>query len=276
VPDIVEAAILGIVQGLTEFLPISSTGHLVIVEKALGISQDEFGLPFDAAIHLGTLAAVLVYFRGTMRQLVSGWFQSLRRRDWQATPHSRLAWLLLLGTVPAGIAGLALESTAEDAFRSPALVAAMLIVFCLPLLAAERWGRRQRDALNVTPVDALVIGVAQGVALIPGVSRSGITISAGMLGGFRRDEAAVFAFLLSAPVIALAGGKQVFDIVTGADDAGRDYAVYGVGLLTAAVVGYAAIAFLLRFLRVRSLAAFIVYRVGLGALVLALAAAGQI
>jgi undecaprenyl-diphosphatase len=275
VEEILEAAILGIVQGLTEFLPISSTGHLVLTSDLLGIDDKKFGLQFDAAIHLGTLAAVLVYFRTTVLSLIGAWFASLPARDWQHTPESRLAWLLVLGTIPAGIAGIALESTVEDQLRDPAIVAAMLILFCVPMLLAERYGSRTRDVTSTGPIDALIIGAAQAVALIPGVSRSGITISTGMFAGFKREEAATFAFLLSAPIIAAAGGKQVFDLLRGHDDGtSAGIGVYAVGLVTAAIVGYAAVAFLLRFLRTNSLHFFVHYRIALGLLVLALVVAG--
>jgi undecaprenyl-diphosphatase len=280
VSELLEAAILGVIQGLTEFLPISSTGHLILAEEALGISEDEFGLRFDAAIHLGTLSAVLIYFRVTMLALVRAWFESVGQRNWRFSRDSRLAWLLLLGTIPAGLAGLAIEDTAESTFRSPELVAAMLILFCAPMLLAEWVARRQsvkRNLDSVTPADAVLLGVAQSIALIPGVSRSGITISAGMLRGFQREEAAAFAFLLSAPIIAAAGGKQLFDIATGEDGgAGADLGVYAVGLVTAGIVGYAAIAFLLRYLRTNSLNVFIAYRLVLGVTVLGLVAAGAL
>jgi undecaprenyl-diphosphatase len=292
VPDVLEAAILGIVQGITEFLPVSSTGHLIITEEVLGISQDQFGLRFDAAIHLGTLVAVIVYFRSTWLTLGVAWFQSLALRDWRVTANSRLAWLLLLGTIPAGLIGFVIESTAEDTFRSPALVGVMLIVFCLPLILAERLSQPRlaptgpatsiesephpaREIRSARPFDALLLGLAQSVALIPGVSRSGITIAAGMLRGFRRDEAAAFTFLLSAPIIAAAGGKQLFDIARGeGDGTGADLAVYAAGLFTAGAVGYAAIAFLLRYLRTNSLYIFVAYRIVLGVTVLTLVAAG--
>lgn len=274
--DLLEAAILGVVQGLTEFLPISSTGHLILTEAALGIKQDEFGLQFDAAIHLGTLAAVLVYFRGLIASLVAGWLVSVRERDWDRSGDSTLAWLILLGTVPAAIAGYLLESSAEDAFRSPPLVAAMLLLFCIPMVLAERSGPHSRD-LNggAGPGDAVRMGVAQSVALIPGVSRSGITISAGMLGGLSRESAAVFTFLLSGPIIAAAGGKQLFDAL-GDNSGGANAGVIAIGMVTAGVVGYAAIAFLLRFLRTNSLYPFVVYRVLLAAVVLAAVAAGAL
>jgi undecaprenyl-diphosphatase len=268
-----EALVLGIVQGLTEFLPISSTGHLILVEEALGISQDKFGLPFDAAIHLGTLAAVLVYFRDTVRRLVLAWFRSVAARDLRVSPDAKLAWLLVAGTIPAAIAGVLIEDTAESELRDPALVGAMLIVFCLPMLVAERAARGDRGVPAAGLRDALLLGFAQSVALIPGVSRSGITISAGMLAGFRREEAATFAFLLSAPVIAGAGGKQLFDAVR-EDASGVGLEVYAVGLLAAAIVGYSAVAFLMRYLRVGSLLPFVAYRVVLGVTVLGLVAAG--
>jgi undecaprenyl-diphosphatase len=277
VEDLLEAAILGVVQGLTEFLPISSTGHLVLTEKLLGIDEARFGLQFDAAIHLGTLAAVLVYFRVVILRLAGAWFLSIQARDPGLNLDSRLAWLLLLGTIPAGIAGLLIENYAEDHLRSPELVAAMLILFCLPILLAERLGKQQRGIGSATPFDALLLGAAQSIALIPGVSRSGITISAAMFAGFKREEAAVFAFLLSAPIIAAAGGKQVFDLVRGVDDGpSASIGVYVVGLITAALIGYAAVAFLLRFLRGNPLYAFVAYRIILGLTVLGLVAAGEL
>jgi undecaprenyl-diphosphatase len=276
VEDLLEAAILGVVQGLTEFLPISSTGHLVLTEKLLGIDEARFGLQFDAAIHLGTLAAVLVYFRVVILRLAGAWFLSIQARDPGFNLDSRLAWLLLLGTIPAGIAGLLIEDYAEDHLRSPELVATMLILFCLPILLAERLGKQQRGIASATPFDALLLGVAQSIALIPGVSRSGITISAAMFAGFKREEAAVFAFLLSAPIIAAAGGKQVFDLIRGDDGPSASIGVYVVGLVTAALVGYAAVAFLLRFLRGNPLYAFVAYRIILGVTVLGLVAAGEL
>ena len=275
--EVLEAIILGVVQGLTEFLPISSTGHLILSEKALGISGDEFCLRFDAAIHLGTLTAVLIYFRALIGNLIVAWISSIKARQWDASHESKLAWLLLLGTIPAGIAGYFLESTAEDAFREPLLVGVMLILFSAPMAIAERIGRQDRTLESIGPKDALVMGIAQSVALIPGVSRSGITISAGMASGFKRDEAAVFVFLLSAPVIAAAGGKQIFDVLRGeAGSSGleNEILVYGAGLITAAIVGYIAVAFLLRYLRFNTLRIFIIYRLIMGALVIALAAAG--
>jgi len=273
VAELLEALVLGIVQGLTEFLPISSTGHLILTQELLGISEDQFGLQFDAAIHLGTLAAVLIYFRTMVRNLMVAWIHSLRSRDWRVTTDARLAWLLVVGTIPAAIAGFLIEDTAESELRDPALVGVTLIVFSLPMLAAEHWRHGNRDVTTVRIWDALLIGVAQSFALIPGVSRSGMTISTGMLDGFRREEAATFAFLLSAPVIAGAGGKQLLDALRD-DTTGAGWDVYAVGLITAAVVGYAAVAFLMRYLRVGSLLPFVAYRVLMGLAVLGLVAGG--
>jgi undecaprenyl-diphosphatase len=277
VDEFLEAALLGIVQGLTEFLPISSTGHLILISEILGIDDEKFGLRFDASIHLGTLAAVLVYFRVMVLRLTGAWWGSVRARDWQHTPDARLAWLIVLGTIPAAIAGVLLESWVEDELRDPAVVGAMLILFSVPMVLAERYGSRTRGIGETGPVDAFGIGVAQAMALIPGVSRSGITISAGMFAGFKREEAATFAFLLSAPIIAAAGSKQILDVIRG-EEAGAAVGldVYLVGLLTAGIVGYAAVAFLLRFLRTNTLYPFVYYRVVLGVIVLVLVAAGAL
>ena len=213
--ELLEALVLGVVQGLTEFLPISSTGHLILAQEVLGISEDKFGLQFDAAIHLGTLTAVLFYFHERVRLLIVAWLASVAARDWRVSPDATLAWLLVIGTIPAALAGFLIEDTAESELRDPAIVGAMLLAFCLPLIAAEAKGPGERRVTDGGVKDAILLGLAQSVALIPGVSRSGITISTGMLAGFRREEAATFAFLLSVPVIAGAGGKQLFDALRG-------------------------------------------------------------
>jgi undecaprenyl-diphosphatase len=275
VSDLLKALVLGVVQGLTEFLPVSSTGHLVVFEEALNVDEARFGLAFDAAIHLGTLAAVVVYFRATFLALVRGAFRSLAARRWDVTAESRLAWLLVAGTVPAGIAGLLLEGVIEDAFRRPALVGAMLVVFSGALVLAERLRWREGAVGDIRFADTLVVGLAQAVALVPGVSRSGITISAGMLRGLRREEAARFAFLLSGPVIALAGADQLARIIAGSAAAGDSRLdVFLAGGAAAAVVGFAAVAFLSHFLRANSLYPFVAYRLAAGALVIALVVAG--
>ncbi len=266
IEDLLKAAILGIVQGLTEFLPVSSTGHLILVEKILGVDQDTYGLSFDAALHLGTLLALLVFFGTAWLRLAGGALRPVTSRS-MSDPEGRLAWLIVLGTIPAGILGFALESKVEDAFRSPFLVATMLIAFSAVFLLAESLASRTRTISDLTWVDSVTIGFAQAVALVPGISRSGSTICAGLFRGMERQDAARFAFLLSAPIIAGAGGKQLLHVAKQVSDGklgGDDVAFFAIGFIFAAIVGYASIAFLMRFLMTNSLRPFVYYRVGLG------------
>lgn len=270
-PDLLKAALLGMVQGLTEFLPVSSTGHLVLLEDWLGVSQDRFGLTFDAAIHLGTLAAILVYFWPLVAALAVAWARSVRSLRWDARSDSRLAWLIVIGSAPAAVLGFLFEDVVEDELREPVIVAVTLILFSGVLLLAERLGEKQRDATRLGVAGALFVGFAQAVALIPGVSRSGITISAGLFAKLKRQQAALFAFLLSAPIIAGAGLKQLFDVVDelrGGLLDGEDLAFFLTGLALAAVTGYLTIRFLLAFLREHSLYPFVAYRVTLGVVIL--------
>jgi undecaprenyl-diphosphatase len=272
IEDALKAAALGVIQGLTEFLPVSSTGHLVLAEKAMGVSQDRYGLSFDAALHLGTLLAVLAFFGTTWIRLFTGGLRTLRERSLRDA-EGRLAWLIVLGTIPAAVAGAFLETTIEDAFREPLLVAVMLIVFSAVFVVAEARGRQRRDTSQLGWADAAIIGVAQAVALVPGVSRSGATISAGLLRDMERREAATFAFLLSAPVIAGAGLKQLASVVRDFADGtlhGEDAVFFATGFICSAVVGWFTIRFLLRYLTTNSLRAFVVYRVGLGLAVIAI------
>jgi undecaprenyl-diphosphatase len=269
-PELLKAAILGTVQGLTEFLPVSSTGHLILLEKALDVNQDTFGLTFDAALHLGTLLSILFVLRQDILRLAAAW---LRRLEGNA--DARLAWLIILATAPAAILGLLLESAVEDAFRRPVLVASMLIAFSAVLVLAERLGSKQRSMADLRVPGALFIGFMQAVALVPGVSRSGSTISAGLFTGLERRQAAIFAFLLSAPVIAGAGLKKVYDIFSesraGTLDA-ADLRFFAVGFVLSAIWGAVAIAFLLRYLQRGSLYVFVWYRVALGLTVLGIVA----
>ena len=270
--DLIKAAILGTVQGITEFLPVSSTGHLILVEDLLNVDQDRYGLPFDAALHLGTLVSVLCFFGMRWVRLAQGGLRVLRERS-LADDEGRLAWLLVIGTIPAAVIGLALEDLAEDAFRSMVLVASMLIAFSAVFILAEAFGRRQRAMTDMSWKDAVIVGFAQALALVPGVSRSGATISAGLFRDVERREAASFAFLLSAPIIAGAGLKQSAGVVRDFADGrlgGEDAAFFAVGFAVAAIVGYASMKFLLHFLSSHRLNAFAAYRVGLGLLVFAM------
>jgi undecaprenyl-diphosphatase len=271
-PDLLKAAILGIVQGLTEFLPVSSTGHLVLLEEGLHVSQDKFGLTFDAAIHLGTLLAILVYFWTTVVRLLKGWLGSIRARRWDCDADARLAWLIIIGTVPAAVIGFLFENTVEEKLRDPVVVATMLILFSGALILAELWGKKRLQASQLGVPGALLIGLAQAVALIPGVSRSGITISAGLFARLERQQAAAFAFLLSAPIVAGAGLKRLYDVAKEIRDGlltWDDLGFFAVGFTLAAATGYLTIRFFLAFLRDHSLYPFVVYRVLVGAMLLA-------
>lgn len=272
IQDLLEAAVLGTVQGLTEFLPVSSTGHLIIFEELLGVDQDKYGLTFDAALHLGTLLALLWFFGHRWIDLAAGAVRAVRERSF-ADAEGRLAWLVVLGTIPAAVLGFAFEDQIEDAFREPALVGMMLIAFSGIFVWAEAVSKRVRTSADIGWFDALFVGVAQAVALVPGVSRSGATISAGLFRDLQRPEAATFAFLLSAPVIAGAGLSKLVEAAGDVADGelgGSDLAFFAVGFAFAAVVGYLSIRFLLRFLATNSLMPFVYYRVAVGVLVLAL------
>ena len=266
-----EAIVLGVVQGLTEFLPISSTGHLRVVPAFLG--WEDPGAAFTAVTQLGTMAAVLLYFRADLWRIARAWTRGLRDPAVRSTLDSRLGWYLIAGTIPIGIFGFAFSNTIENGARDLYVIGSMLIVFGLVLLAAERVGRRERDVDSITTRDGLVIGAAQALALVPGVSRSGATISAGLFLGLDRPAAARFSFLLSVPAVVLSGLFELRDI---SGEGGASAGATALATLLAFVVGYASIAFLLRFLVRHSTAVFVGYRLVLGAVVLALAGAGVI
>jgi undecaprenyl-diphosphatase len=250
-----DAALLGLVQGITEFLPISSTAHLRIVPALLG--RPDPGAAFTAVLQLGTLVAVIGFFLGDLLGMLRAVLDPARRRG----PEARRLVYLVVGTVPIAVAGLALRHAVEGPLRTlPVIATALIVVGVLMAVVERRAGqRREMDALSLR--DAVLVGLAQALALIPGVSRSGITLVAGMALGLRRDAAARFSFLLSVPAVAAAG---VFELpkVLHAQGVGRPALL--VGLLVAAASGYASIAWLLRFLRNRPTTVFVVYRVGLG------------
>ncbi len=265
---LLQAAIMGIVQGLTEFLPISSSGHLVIVPALLGW-DDPFitSLAFSVMLHIGTLVALLVYFREDWLRLVPAGFATIRDRSFADDPDRRLAWLIAVTTIPAIVAGILFGDTFETAVRTPQLVAVMLLIGAAILwLADRRPGDRGMGSLGF-PV-AFGIGLAQAVALIPGISRSGISISAGRFAGLDRTSAARFSFLMAAPVTALAAVYEGSKLVRG--DAGVTVAVgpLVVGMLAALISGLLAIHFLLRWLAGHSLDIFVLYRLVLAAIVL--------
>jgi undecaprenyl-diphosphatase len=269
-----EAIVLGIVQGLTEFLPISSTGHLRIVPAFVG--WDDPGAAFTAVTQLGTMAAVLLYFRDDLWRIGRAWSRSLRDRDARGELDARLGWYIVLGTIPIGIFGVIFKDQIETGARDLYLIGSALIVLGLVLLAAERVGTRSRTIEQIRTKDGLAIGLAQALALIPGVSRSGATITAGLFLGLDRTAAARFSFLLSVPAVVLSGLLELGSILSGEEGEHTSAGALVLATVLAFVSGYAAIAWMLRFLSSHSTVVFVVYRVALGALVLALAGAGVI
>ena len=262
-----QAIVLAIVQGLTEFLPISSTAHLALFPWLLGWKDP--GLTFDVALHAGTLVAVLVYFWRYWLEMLG----LLLGQSWGGNPglglDRKLLWFLVAATIPAGVAGLLFEHAAEEQLRSPLIIGTALVVVGLLMWAGERLGRQNQTLDHVTLLDSLLVGVAQAVAVIPGVSRSGITMTAGMFRGMKRESAARFSFLLSTPIIGGAALKAGFDM--------RHEGIppemvmpFLVGVVIAAVVGYLVIAILIRYLERGTFKIFVVYRVALGVLVFVL------
>ncbi|MCU1336417.1 MAG: Undecaprenyl-diphosphatase [Bryobacterales bacterium] len=268
---LLHAIILGIIQGLTEFLPVSSSAHLALIPWLLGWADQ--GLSFDIALHVGTVLAVIVYFFRDWVQVIAQGFGLKFGADMEIRRNPRLLWLLVLGSIPAGIAGLLVKDLAENVWRNNQyLIGSMLILVALFMWWADRQGSRNKDLGNVTPGDSLTIGAAQALALVPGVSRSGITICAGLLRHLDRASAARFSFLLATPAIAGAAAKDAWDLMRHGGGIPHDMrTAMLVGILVSAVTGALTIQFFLNFLRRRSLAFFVWYRVIFGIIVIALA-----
>jgi undecaprenyl-diphosphatase len=269
--DAFQAIVLGIVQGLTEFLPISSTAHLRIVPAFAG--WEDPGSAFTAVVQLGTMAAVLLYFRDDLWRILTTWFRSLRDPSLRGDLDARMGWYIGLGTIPIAIFGFIFKDQIESGGRDLYLIGCALIVMGLVLLYAEHVAKRNRDLREINRADATLIGFAQALALVPGVSRSGATITAGLFAGFDRESAARYSFLLSIPAVVLSG---LFEARKIGDPGGAGFAPTVIATVLAFVVGYASIAWMLRWLTSHSTAVFVVYRVALGALVLVLTAAGAI
>ena len=220
--DLVFALLLGAVQGLTEFLPISSTGHLIIFEKLFNLPVDKFGLAFDASLHLGTLLAVILFFYRDYLDLVLN--------------NRKLLPKIIIGTLPAIVFGLLLESKIEGSFRSIQVVSLAMILFSIVIYFAEKIGKKNKNQGKLTNRDGLLIGLAQSLALVPGISRSGSTISAGLFLGLTREESARFAFLLSGPIIAGAGLKKFSEVIF--SNSSYDLNIFTVGIISSALFGY--------------------------------------
>jgi undecaprenyl-diphosphatase len=277
---LLQAVVLGLIQGATEFIPVSSSAHLVIVPWLFGWSEPALtSLPFDTSLHLGTLIAVLIFFGKDWVRLIQAGFASIRERKIGADPDRRMAWFIVLGTLPGAVLGILAESKIDALFhqpgvpiqREPMLVMAFLIALLgAALLLADRLARHTKELKGLTLKEVLVIGFAQALALFPGISRSGSTITAGLALGFKRADAAKFSFLLSAPIIAAAGGKGLVEVISQLKSgalAGQELALFGVGLLAAAISGYLCIHFLLQYLQKHSVAVFVYYRWALAAIV---------
>ena len=277
--DPLHGLVLGIVQGLTEPLPISSSAHLILVPWLLGWM--EHSLTFDIALHMGTLAALLIYFWKDWWALLTAWLPGMRHPASLAITHDplgtedrrtldrQLGLGIIIGTIPAGIVGILFDDVIEQSLRDPRLIAGVMLVASLVILAADRLGRRLLELDSVTWSRALLVGVAQALALAPGVSRSGITISAGLALGLTREAAARFSFLLAAPVTGAAGVLKLKDLFQTGIPADEQLA-FAIGIAASFVVGLFAIGILLRYLRRYSLTAFVVYRLILVVLIFAM------
>lgn len=268
--SLLEAVVLGLVQGITEFLPISSTAHLRIVPELFRWRDP--GAAYSAVIQLGTVAAVVIYFWKDLLRLTRGFVRGLLERRPFATVDARLAWFVLIGTVPIGLAGLAFKNAIESTLRSLYVISASLIVLALILWFVERRASHQRTLDQMTWRDGIVVGLWQALALIPGASRSGTTLTGALALGLRREDAARYSFLLGIPATTLAGVFELRSLLSATDRPST--AALLVGTLVAFASGMAAIAWLLRYLRSRSALVFVGYRLGLGVLLLALLSAG--
>lgn len=282
---IIEAIILGIVQGLTEYIPISSSAHLIIIPWLFKWTDPALtSLSFDVALHLGTLLAVLVFFASDWARLIRAWFLSIKERKIAGDPDRRVAWLILLGCIPGGIAGVLGESKIDELFHQPntpismnaiLVLAILIIALAFALFTVERVARHTRDINSLTLKDTVIIGLAQALAIFPGVSRSGSTITAGLALGLKREDAARFSFLLGAPIIAGAGAKSLLDLVqnaqAGTGFAGSELILFPIGIVVAAISGYFCIKVLLNFLQKHSTDVFVYYRWALAALIVVVA-----
>jgi undecaprenyl-diphosphatase len=267
-----EAIVLGIAQGLTEFLPISSTAHLRIIPAFAG--WEDPGAFFTAVVQLGTMLAVVIYFWRDLVRIVRTWLASLRRPELRGELDARMGWYVIVATIPIGVFGLAFKDQIETGARNLYLIGVVLIVAGLVLAFADHVSKRTRGLEQVGMRDAVWVGLAQAAALVPGTSRSGATITAGLFLGMKRDAAARFSFLLSIPAIVLSGLFGLAEILTGEDDVALG--ALTLATLFAFIFGYASIAFLLRYLATHTTMIFVVYRVVLGAVTIGLTASGAI
>jgi undecaprenyl-diphosphatase len=261
--ELLQIFILAAVQGLTEFLPISSSGHLILAPHLLGYADQ--GLAFDVAVHVGTLAAVIIYFRREVMTIGGDFFRSWIDSSAQSQ-ESKLGWMIVIATIPVGLFGLLMKSLVETDLRSPLVIAITTIGFGLLLWAADKMGRRNRDEYSIQWSDALIVGVFQAFAIIPGTSRSGSTMTAGLFLGLTREAASRFSFLLSIPTIIMSGGLLTLDLVGSGLD--TDWLSLAIGAGLAFITAYLCIHFFLQFIERIGMTPFVIYRLLLGALLL--------
>jgi undecaprenyl-diphosphatase len=278
---VIQAALIGLLQGLTEFIPISSSAHLELAPWIAGWESDGLigSLAFDVFLHLGTLVALLVYFARDWVRYARAWIASLRERRIGDDPDRRIAWLLLAATVPAAIIGFALEGFIEDAFHGDSngarlAIAGFLMIGAVALWLADRYGRGERTLDRLDAKTAMTVGLSQAAALLPGISRSGATITAGLAMGMTRESAARLSFLLATPITLGAGLYGSRRLLT-ESHTGTEWLAIAVGFSVAALAGLLAIGFLLSWLRRRSVAAFSLYRVGFAAVIVVLVMIGR-
>lgn len=268
-----DAVVLGIVEGLTEFLPVSSTGHLTLAEKLLGHRIDDPSVTaYTAVIQMGAIAAVIIFFAKDIWAIASAWCKGLVKPEYRGSFEHRMGWYVIVGSIPIGVVGLLGKDLISGPLRSLWVVAAALVAWSAVMVFAERTGRQDRGERQLTMTDALVVGLLQCVALVPGVSRSGATISTGLIRGLDRVAATRLSFFLSIPALLAAGLYELKDALGG--DIGLGQVV--VGTVVAFVVGYASVAWLLKFVAHHSISWFVPYRVVLGVVLLVLLASGVI
>jgi undecaprenyl-diphosphatase len=263
--SILQAIVLGLVQGATEFAPVSSSGHLIIVPWMFGwtlIGDSDMQKSFDVALHMGTLVGALIYFRRDVARYAAAWLRSIGARR-MATPDERIAWALVIGTIPGAIIGALFENVIQEKLGAPWLIAVMLVAFGIVLVLVDRAARSSRDFDSIGPKEGLLLGTAQALALQPGVSRSGVTITAARAMGLDRESAARFSFLLSLPIIAGAGAYKAVDLAqTGLEGHAPEFVA---GMAASALSGFVVIWGLLRYLRRHDFTVFLGYRIAVAA-----------
>jgi undecaprenyl-diphosphatase len=267
--SIVQVVILAIVQGLTEFLPISSSAHLALAPWLFG--WEDPGLAFDIALHLGTLAAVLIYFFKDWLQIIAQGFGLAYANDKELSRNRSLLWMLAVASVPIGIFGLKFNKQAETIWRTPYVIGTMLIAVGILMAIADRVGKQRREIGDINFIDSIWIGISQALAIVPGTSRSGITITAGLFRNLDRESAARFSFLLSTPAIAAAAAKALYDLLKHGGLTPDIRLQFFIGIVVSAVAGCIVIGFFLKYLRNHSLMFFVYYRIIFGIIVIALA-----